>query len=994
MPTVADMVREEQDKFNYTSPKWVEELDNQLGAMRRRIEKVEQKFPINRYTRGITLERHIHDLSRHPGGAGATTYDYIIDDSYSGSAGASSASITGQVTKFYATIDGALADAVSVGGSKSFLILAGTYTEIVARSPASGDHWDIYGIGSGVVNWQANGASQTLLHLGTAANSKIRIRYISFHLGSAATCRGIDADNLYLDIRDCDFNTGTSATSSIGIRASGASLPHLGIYRCRFTGVGTGYQPTNPNGHFVNIDECHFSCGIGMTISGSGFNITNSIFACTTRDIDGDPANDVSITNCQFYRGTRWGNSSNLTVVGSNFTLGSGEVGIDCRQATSNTNGYTIVGNSFDGTSTAIGVALDAQMLSGVVSNNTFDGFTAGQEITGTGGTSLDVFHNISDAGVLVDHGAPVGHSSTAVAAPSSARYFTLGLSVDLTNELSISEADASTIDAGVDLKFIWAEANRRDFQIENLTALGASTYMQRSSVGDSGTPTASNATTVTDTAKTWVVNYWAGATLIIGGRWRRVTSNTATILTVPTLGTSTDAGTATSTATTTMTDSTKSWVVNQWAGGTLVIGGQTKTITSNTATVITITTAFSPDPPTPLTYTLSVVGPGTSTYTLAHDQVLEGWIGAEANPRATLLRDRIQFGPGSTAADMAMIRTSVSTFRFQRLLVNAAPTLDGFGSSDFQPRWRISTGLSLGAGGTSALDTILARASAGQWNVTSFFKFPAIATPTLTGATTGDAALYSKLLGGAGRLYYQDDQLREIGPLGLLIGVFGQLSYPMGSFQVNNVGGVGGAAGTVSDGILATPSFTAASQTTLAASSIGWLEMDTGTVSGTDAGIEWPLHLTIVSNLLVYGFRISAATSIRVFIGWTDQTLSTMNASDNPAGNYVGLQYSSSRDTNWQWVTKDGTTQTLVSTGVAAANTELIVKLSADPGTGLINASLLSIVWNATAAPLAALSATLPTPGTSMRLASGIRNTAAASKTFRSSFAYEVVSP
>jgi hypothetical protein len=49
---------------------------------------------------------------------------------------------------------------------------------------------------------------------------------------------------------------------------------------------------------------------------------------------------------------------------------------------------------------------------------------------------------------------------------------------------------------------------------------------------------------------------------------------------------------------------------------------------------------------------------------------------------------------------------------------------------------------------------------------------------------------------------------------------------------------------------------------------------------------------------LFVYQFDlISATTDVRFFLGFTDQTLATMLASDNPAGNYFGIQFSTSRD-------------------------------------------------------------------------------------------------
>lgn len=142
--------------------------------------------------------------------------------------------------------------------------------------------------------------------------------------------------------------------------------------------------------------------------------------------------------------------------------------------------------------------------------------------------------------------------------------------------------------------------------------------------------------TTITDTTKNWTVNEHAGRLvhLSVAGtaptsqvRW--IVSNTANTLTVATIvagvnGTSKYAiydaklfgcdvqrrpaaeaswGYASSGSTTTLVDSSKNWVVNQWAGYAFKVeagtgfGSGRITITSNTATTLTYTTqSFTPD--------------------------------------------------------------------------------------------------------------------------------------------------------------------------------------------------------------------------------------------------------------------------------------------------------------------------------------------------------------------------------------------------------------
>lgn len=133
---------------------------------------------------------------------------------------------------------------------------------------------------------------------------------------------------------------------------------------------------------------------------------------------------------------------------------------------------------------------------------------------------------------------------------------------------------------------------------------------------GDSGTATSGAAGTLTDTGKAWATNGWVGWMVKItsgtgSGQVKQVKTNTATVLTlqgnwvtnpdntsVYTLyhGARATSGKATAGAATTMTDSGATWVVNGWQGWTLAItagtgSGQTTTVTSNTATVLTVPT-------------------------------------------------------------------------------------------------------------------------------------------------------------------------------------------------------------------------------------------------------------------------------------------------------------------------------------------------------------------------------------------------------------------
>lgn len=95
--------------------------------------------------------------------------------------------------------------------------------------------------------------------------------------------------------------------------------------------------------------------------------------------------------------------------------------------------------------------------------------------------------------------------------------------------------------------------------------------------------------------------------------------------------------------------------------------------------------------------------------------------------------------------------------------------------------------------------------------------------------------------------------------------------------------------------------------------------ELDTGTTINQDAALEWPQSHTLHSaSLLIYKFDLRHVLNLRLFIGFTNQSRATMLASDNPAGEYWGLSFSTARgDTQFKAVAKDGTTQEVVSVGL-----------------------------------------------------------------------------
>lgn len=106
--------------------------------------------------------------------------------------------------------------------------------------------------------------------------------------------------------------------------------------------------------------------------------------------------------------------------------------------------------------------------------------------------------------------------------------------------------------------------------------------------------------------------------------------------------------------------------------------------------------------------------------------------------------------------------------------------------------------------------------------------------------------------------------------------------------------------------------------------------------------------------------------TTQRFWVGMTDQTLATMGVSDNPAGNYAAFRYSSTgSDTVWQCITKDNTTQTIVSSGVAPVlNTTQTLAI-------VFNDSIPNVVFYINGAVVATITTHLPTSGTNLRYVS-----------------------
>ena len=119
----------------------------------------------------------------------------------------------------------------------------------------------------------------------------------------------------------------------------------------------------------------------------------------------------------------------------------------------------------------------------------------------------------------------------------------------------------------------------------------------------------------------------------------------------------------------------------------------------------------------------------------------------------------------------------------------------------------------------------------------------------------------------------------------------------------------------------------------------------------------------------------LNTLTTERAWFGITDQTLATMSASDNPAGNYAAFRYSTlGSDSFWTCVTKDNTTQTVVATTVVPTS-------NATQNFAIIfNDSVPNVVFYINGVSVCTITTHLPTTATAVTWTLNSFNTASGS--------------
>lgn len=439
---------------NFYTPRWTVDMAN-INEDDAGVEKGHAGPTMPRWVDIIGGTAHLDGddpqiLHFRAGGGGADCmFDYLVSTCWAtevaagrGTEGQTMTSLTGCTFKVYSTIAGAMAAMAALPATTNsvLFICGGTYAEQVSTGLPSAGSWDIYGAGSGRVNWAATANGQTLLTFATlAAGSRVHIRGIHFNLSTFTGCTGLASANGFGVVTDCHFTTGGDSTST-GIALNGTLF--LNCIGLTFGGDGIGYKCSTAQ--LSTWTGCYFACLRAMDLIGNRIVISNCVFATTgTGDLEfGTSTSEVSVTNCQFGTGVHFGGTikDNIAFVGNTFRLGSGQIGLNFSDVGTNSDGFTIIGNTFYSTqATAIGIKLDPQMITGVILGNTFNDFTSGNEITGTGG-GVTGAHNVSNNGAIADFGSPVGHVGTGTggAAPNDADYLVGTANATLTNEIVV----------------------------------------------------------------------------------------------------------------------------------------------------------------------------------------------------------------------------------------------------------------------------------------------------------------------------------------------------------------------------------------------------------------------------------------------------------------------------------------------------------------------------------------------------------------------------
>jgi len=113
------------------------------------------------------------------------------------------------------------------------------------------------------------------------------------------------------------------------------------------------------------------------------------------------------------------------------------------------------------------------------------------------------------------------------------------------------------------------------------------------------------------------------------------------------------------------------------------------------------------------------------------------------------------------------------------------------------------------------------------------------------------------------------------------------------------------------------------------------FFQQNTGSVNGDFAITDLLTfyHRRAFNSDVIFKFKLEQLTDVRFYVALIDNlSFSTLVGSNDPTAEFTGLRFSTSAgDINFQFVSKDGTTQSVVDSGVAAATTAFSLQVLYD---------------------------------------------------------------
>ncbi len=156
-----------------------------------------------------------------------------------------------------------------------------------------------------------------------------------------------------------------------------------------------------------------------------------------------------------------------------------------------------------------------------------------------------------------------------------------------------------------------------------------------------------------------------------------------------------------------------------------------------------------------------------------------------------------------------------------------------------------------------------------------------------------------------------------------------------------------------------------------------------TGAGANSDSGISGNTNYNTSANpTMQTNIRLASTTNTRNWVGFTNQTLATMNGLANPAGIYAAFRYDTSAgDVNWQCITKNGGAQSIANSTVAASTANVELEVSIVTGT--------SVVFKINGAIVCTSITNLPAANTMTRYVASRRNLAAGAQSIQVAWMY-----